>query len=159
MSFWYRGEVEAICASRRLDPNLVHAMSLVESAGRTHAYRYEPAFWTKYMQSNPEWDGANPERVSASYGLLQVMFPTAIQFGYDRSDPPEGLFVPTVGLEFGCRVLDHNLKWADGDLEAALAAYNGGRTRDNQPGRKPKRNQAYVDKVLSQLALVKAEVS
>lgn len=155
MNFWYRAEVEAIVSNRLLDPDLVQAICMVESSGKTYAYRYEPRFWVRYMEKKPRWDGANPERVSASYGLMQVMFPVAIEHGYDDRDPPEGLFVPTVGLEFGVRVLMHNLGWSNGDIPAALAAYNGGRTRDNAPGANPKRNQGYVDKVLTQMAIIK----
>jgi soluble lytic murein transglycosylase-like protein len=121
--------------------------------GKTHAYRYEPGFWLRYMAKNPKWDGANPERVSASYGLMQVMFPTALEHGYP-DDPPEYLFVPTIGIEYGCRVLAGLLKWSHWDLNSALAAYNGGKA-GNPPGG-PLRNQVYVDKVLAWLRKARA---
>lgn len=154
MTFWYRAEVELMAERHGLDPDLVHAICLVESAGRTHAYRAEPQFWDRYLRDNPAYDGANPARVSASYGLMQVMYPTAVDHGYPITDPPEYLFVPLIGLEWGCRVLDGCLRWARHDVPAALAAYNGGKTRDNAPGVSPKRNQAYVDKVLRHLTIV-----
>ena len=147
MSFWYRAEAYAIADSHSLDPNLVIAVALIESSGRTHAYRYEPHFWMKYLVNKPEWDGANPERVSASYGLMQVMYPVALERGFPPNDPPEHLFVPTVGLEYGCRQLRYLLDWAKGDIEAAIASYNGG-TKGNEPGVNPKRNKLYLDKVL-----------
>lgn len=156
MRYWFRAETHAIATRHRLDPDVVTALALVESSGRTSAYRYEPQFWLRYMAPKMEWDGENPERVSASYGLLQVMYPVARELGYPRSESPEGLFVPTVGLEYGCRALADRMAWAKGDTRAALAAYNGGKTRDNGPGLEPKRNQVYVDKVLRQLALVQA---
>lgn len=156
MKFWYRPEAHAIASRHRLDPDVVMAVCLVESSGRTHAYRYEPRFWMRYLADKVEWEGENPERVSASYGLMQVMYPVARELGYPRSDPPEALFVPTIGLEYGCRALADRLGWAKGDVPAALAAYNGGKTRDNAPGVDPKRNQAYVQKVLIQLAHVQA---
>lgn len=149
MTFWYRAEVEMMAARHGLSPDLVQAVCLVESSGKTHAYRYEPGFWTRYLQSKPEWDGANPERVSASYGLMQVMFPVAVEFGMERSEPPEYLFVPLIGLDYGCRVLRERLEWASGDLRAALAAYNGGKG-GNRPGTRL-RNAAYADKVLGVL--------
>lgn len=155
MTFSYRAEVHAIADQHRLDADLVEAVALVESSGKTHAYRYEPAFWLRYMAKNPRWDGAVPERVSASYGLLQVMYPVALELGMPASDPPEYLFVPVYGLQYGCRKLREVLGWAKGDVPAALAAYNGGKTNDNRPGLVPKRNQDYVDKVLRMLALVK----
>lgn len=121
--FHYRAEVHAIAAQHRLDSDLVEAVCLVESSGRTSAYRYEPQFWLRYMAKNPRWDGAIPERVSASYGLLQCMYPVALELGMPAQDPPEYLFVPVYGLQYGCRKLREVLGWAKGDLPAALAAY------------------------------------
>jgi soluble lytic murein transglycosylase-like protein len=163
LSFQFRSEVEAIAISHDLDPDLVQAVCEVESSGKTHAYRYEPAFWTRYMAGNPEWDGANPERVSASYGLMQVMLLTAIEHGYPRADAPEHLFIPLVGLEYGCKVLARRIKKAkslapdvSGEirLRAALASYNGG-WRGNEPDDLPDRNAAYASKVLERYSLLK----
>jgi hypothetical protein len=135
-----------------LPPNQIEAVCMVESSGLTHAYRVEPAFWDRYLKGKPEWDGSNPARVSASYGLMQVMFPTAVEHGMSRSEPPEYLFVPLIGLDYGCKVLARRLHhWAQGDVSAALASYNGGKTASNARGVFPKRNQAYVNKVMAQL--------
>ena len=155
MRFAFRAEVELIADRHALDPDLVQAVCLVESSGQTHAYRYEPAFWDRYLAGKPEWDGSNPERVSASYGLMQVMFPVAVEHGMDRTDPPEYLFVPLIGLDYGCRVLAKRLTWARGDVRAALASYNGGKG-GNAPGG-PMRNGAYADKALLQLRLMKVK--
>lgn len=154
-TFHYRAEVHAIASQHQLDPDLVTAVCLTESGGRTSAYRYEPGFWLRYMAKDPRWDGAVPERVSASYGLMQVMYPVALEHGMPRQDPPEHLFIPVYGLQYGCRKLREVLAWAKGDVAAALAAYNGGKTRDNAPGVTPKRNQLYVDKVLMALVVVR----
>jgi soluble lytic murein transglycosylase-like protein len=133
-----------------LSPDLVQAVCLIESSGQTHAYRAEPAFWDRYLKGKPEWDGSNPSRVSASYGLMQVMFPVAVEHGMARTEPPEYLFVPLIGLTYGCLVLQRRLEWAGGDVRAALASYNGGKG-GNKPGG-PLRNGAYADKVLGRLA-------
>lgn len=158
-AFWYRGEATAIAEQHRLDPNVVMALALVESSGKTHAYRYEPAFWLKFMARKPEWDGANPERVSASYGLMQCLYVVALELGLPHDEPPEHLFIPVIGLQYGCRKLRDVLGWARGDLPAALAAYNGGKTADNGPSVAVKRNQVYVDKVLSMLGKVQGGLS
>lgn len=155
MKFWYRAEVELTADRYALTPDLVQAVCLIESSGLTCAYRPEPKFWDRYLRNNQEWDGANPARVSASYGLMQVMFPVAVEHGMPRTDPPEYLFVPMIGLDYGCRVLAKRLEWARGDLRAALASYNGGKG-GNEPGG-PLRNGAYADKVLAQLATLQAQ--
>ncbi|HEX7769694.1 MAG TPA: transglycosylase SLT domain-containing protein, partial [Dokdonella sp.] len=142
MKFWYRAEVEIIANRHALTPDLVQAVCLVESSGLTTAYRPEPAFWERYLKGKPEWDGANPARVSASYGLMQVMFPVAVEHGMARTEPPEYLFVPLIGLDYGCRVLAKRIEWARGDVRAALASYNGGQV-GNAPGG-PLRNAAYA---------------
>ncbi len=162
--FLYRAEVHAIADQHGLDPELVQAMCLVESDGRTSAYRYEPAFWMRYMAGKREWDGANPHRVSASYGLMQVMYPVALEFGFDREAPPENLFIPIVGLTYGCKVLYERITWSnraapdlseDVRLRAALASYNGGKG-GNAPDHRPDRNAVYADKVLLTLAQVRS---
>lgn len=163
MRFFYRAEVEAIAVSHGLDADLVTAVCLHEAfdyawkaRGVTSAFRHEPQFWLRYMAHKPEWDGAVPFRVSSSYGLMQVMYPTALEHGYPKHDPPEHLFIPTIGLEYGCRVLASCLRWAHGDALAALAAYNGGKTPDNGPGVTPKRNEGYVQAVLVWLGRVRS---
>lgn len=164
--FHYRAEVHAIAARHRLDPDLVTAVCMHESLdpklpvreqrGVAHAFRHEPAFWLRYMANKREFDGAIPLRVSSSYGLMQVMYATALQHGFPMGDAPEMLFIPTVNLEYGCAALASCMKWAKGDTQAALAAYNGGKTADNAPGVTPKRNQTYVNAVLVWLARVRA---
>jgi len=148
----YRAEIVAASTKHALKPDLVEALVLIESSGRTHAYRYEPQFWTKYMLGKPAWAGTNPARVSASYGLMQIMYPVAVEVGFTGSDP-EYLFVPSIGLEFGCRQLAQLLAWAQGDANQALCAYNGGRGGN---GVHPFRNQPYADRVLAALATVQA---
>lgn len=147
----YRAEIEAISAPFTLDPDLVEAICLVESSGKTHAYRFEPAFWRRYMQDKPKWDGANPERVSSSYGLMQIMYPVACERGFNEN-APEYLFVPTIGLYWGCKHLRSLLDWSQQYVPQAVAAYNGGKGGNTTA---PYRNQAYVDKVLATLERLK----
>ena len=122
---WYRGDIDVIAPQFGLDPALVEAIVLVESAGKTHAYRYEPDFWRRYLADKVEWKDQNPERVSASYGLMQVMYSTAWECGF--REEPECLFVPSIGLRWGCTYLSRLMEWAHQDPAKAVAAYNGGR--------------------------------
>ena len=146
MTSTYRSAIAEAADAYGLDPRVVEAVVAVESSGRTHAYRYEAGFWSKYLAHHPDYRGAVPERVSASYGLMQVMYPVAREMGFPGE--PEMLFVPATGLAYGCRKLAALLQWADGDLVRALCAYNGGRVGNTTP---PFRNQAYADRVLMAL--------
>lgn len=121
----YRGLIERLARAHSLDPNLVEAVVIAESSGCTDAFRHEPEFYTRYLKDNPEYQGQNQRRVSSSYGLMQVMYPTAQQYGY--SEHPEHLFVPETGLQYGCLHLAAMLRWAGGNPRQALAAYNGGK--------------------------------
>lgn len=120
----YRSLIERIAKGHGLDPNLVEATVLHESCGQTDAFRFEPRFYDKYLKGKPEYAGQNPRRISSSYGLMQCMYSTAQQYGYN--DPPEHLFVPETGLHYGCLHLRAMLHKFNGNVRIALAAYNGG---------------------------------
>lgn len=162
--FAYRAEAEASAKQHGLDPDLVHAMCMVESSGDTRAYRYEPAYFLRYMAKDERWKHADPRVVSASYGLMQVMYQVALEFGFPPNDPPEQLYIPSIGIEFGCRVLAERMAWVTREagnlsegirLRAALASYNGGKG-GNRADHQPDRNARYADKVLFTLAQVRS---
>lgn len=121
----FEGEIIRAARDWDLDPDLVKAVVMQESSGRADAFRHEPEFWKRYCEGNPRWEGWEPRRVASSYGLMQVMYPTAIASGF-RGEPEE-LFQIRVNLQVGCRVLAELLHWAKGAEAVALAAYNGGK--------------------------------
>lgn len=146
-----------------LDPYLLAALVLQESSGNTDGFRWEPDFYNRYIRPKNLYPGQNPRRVSSSYGLCQVMLPTAHERGYPKDQPPEGLFVPEVGLEYGCKQLKWLQAWLERTyptsppprrLRALLASYNGGR---QGPDALRPRNAAYADSVLRHYATLKAE--
>jgi soluble lytic murein transglycosylase-like protein len=147
---YYTRDIEAAAREHGLDADLVMAVVITESAGCSDAFRFEKDFWFCYLEGKPQWKGMNPRRVSASYGLMQVMFPVAVELGYVGE--PEGLFVPSVALDVGCMKLAELLKWSDGNVDQALASYNGGRKGNEKP---PYRNASYVVKVRAALLQVK----
>lgn len=120
----YRAIIAETAAAHQLDPRLVEAVVAVESSGNTDAFRFEPGFYELYLRGKREYAGQIPRRISSSYGLMQVMATTARQHGF--TGEPEELFVPRVGLEYGCRHLAMLLRWAKGDVPKALGAYNAG---------------------------------
>jgi soluble lytic murein transglycosylase-like protein len=146
-SHWFDKEIREAAEDYGLNPKIVEAVVLVESSGFTHSYRYEPEFWKRYMEGKSQWQGANPRRVSASYGLMQCMYPVAVELGF--TGEPEELFQPNVGLKYGCLKLKELLAWSKGNVDQALAGFNGGKGGNAHP---PYRNWEYVAKVKSKLA-------
>lgn len=120
---------------QQLDPILVAAVVIKESAANTDAFRHEPDFYNRYIKPKGLYPGWNPRRVSSSYGLMQIMLPVAHERGYPKDLHPEMLFVPETGLDYGCRQLRHitdlmSKKYPNADTYsrqvAILASYNGG---------------------------------
>lgn len=163
----YRAEIETAAVAHGLDPDLVAAVVEQESGGWANAFRYEADFWAKYLGRNPLWMDRNPREVSSSYGLMQTMYPVAVEHGF--TGQPWELFAPAVSLEYGCRVLVKLMTWARSELRgdlptalalmavtrSALAAYNGGRGGNGPNG--PLRNRAYADAVLRRYERIRKE--
>lgn len=162
----YWPEIIAAATVEKLDPILVEAVVVQESAGNTDAFRFERDFWNRLLKPNPEWAGMNPRRASSSYGLLQIMYVVAVERGYDRAHPPEMLFVPEVGLRWGCRHLRYLMDWAnqgwptvpqEARLLSVLASYNGGRG-GNTPGTSLRpTNRLYAQSVLNHYTVLAKE--
>lgn len=83
-----------------LDPDLVAAVMYVESTGY-----------------------ADRESYAGAVGLMGIM---PLEEGFTGRPSAEELLNPRVNIRWGIGILTQILKQADGDLHAALAAYNGG---------------------------------
>ena len=137
--------VDVAAAKYALSPELLAAQVLVESSGDPNAFRYERAFFDTYIRDSVKAKAVRYGPLAAcSYGLLQIMLETAVEFGF--TGRPEDLFVPEIGLEYGAKYLSSLLLWAAGDYTRAWCAYNGGKGAALTP---PYRTQAYADKVLA----------
>jgi soluble lytic murein transglycosylase-like protein len=116
--------VESAAAKHSLDPDLVRAVILYESAG-------------------------NPDAVSpkGAIGLMQLLPTTAADYGVTR------LRDPASNLEAGCRHLARLSGKMNGDLELTLAAYNAGEGAVARFGGVPAYTETrdYVRKILSRL--------
>jgi len=102
--------------------------------------------------------------VSSSYGLMQVMYQVARERGFPADLAPESLFIPELGLEWGCRHLDYLRAWADTlpvdeatRKLAMIAAYNGGKGGNDPTKYSPLRNAKYAREVLAKAAILTAE--
>jgi soluble lytic murein transglycosylase-like protein len=145
----YRPNIEFAAAQAGIDPDLLEALVVTESfGGQADAFRFEPGFYTRYLEGKPEWAGQIPRRISSSYGLCQIMLPTARQYGF-RAEP-EMLFLPDVNLALGAKILARLIQQF-GDIGDALQAYNGGMGNVGTP-----QTKVYSGKVLRHLAAIKA---
>jgi len=131
------------------------AVGMVESNLKIKAYRFEPAFWDRYLKDNPDWKDRDPKEVSASYGIMQIMFVVACEAGFSLT--PDDLYNPVYNIEIGAKILASNrdsaikknfdVKFGLWPLMIAAAAYNGGRG-GNPDDAGNLRNKDYVAKVL-----------
>jgi len=130
------------------------SVATVESSLNPRAYRFEPAFWERYLATNPQWMTKDPKVVSASYGLMQIMFVVAYENGF--AGDAEELYNPVINVEIGAKILAKHVEKCQKEgvhvryklwpLMIAAARYNGGSGGNpDQTGRL--RNQPYVNKV------------
>ncbi len=104
-----------------------------ESSGEPNAYRHEPAFYNNYIQNTTQWKNSpyhdKPKRISASYGLMQILYTTAYSVGF-RGEP-EDLYDPALNIEFGTKYIasDVQRKQHEWDPPKIACAYNAGSVR------------------------------
>ena len=127
-----------------LDPALVMAVCEQESAWEPWAVRYEPAFYTRYIESM-KLPATEKTMRATSFGLMQCMGQVAREQGYDAKYLTS-LCDPANAIEQGCRKLRnciqrerHEGGSSLADLHAALLRYNGGG------------NLSYPDEVLARI--------
>lgn len=121
-----------------IDPTLAFALVTQESVGKPNAYRYEPGYYKKYIEPVEHWKKnpyyKYPERMSASYGLTQILYTTAVEVAKelkvsDKLKKPEDLYDPDFNLQLGLyylkKLLNHYVKHQNPEWRA-LTHYNGG---------------------------------
>ena len=174
MTSLYANEIRMAAAKYSVDPRLITAMVLVESSDDPFAWNPEPRYhylWDVRARApfrrvtDAELAAAFPPAdfpvlsgdrdqewwaQRASWGLLQIMGALAREYGY-RQAYLTALVDPATNLEVGCRHVAALLKWSEGDVLQAVAAFNGGKTGNVAV---PYRNQKYADKVLTALSEV-----
>lgn len=135
---------------------LLKAVAITESSLDPKATRFEPLFWERYMKDKPEWKDKDPKLVSSSWGLMQLMYPTAVGLGFSGS--AEELCEPMTNIMLGAKFIRQLVDRATqqrlcdrhywlSPLNIALARYNGGPWK-NPDDNGVLRNQKYLRKVL-----------
>lgn len=154
----------------------LEALVLVESSGDPRARRYEP-HQDRATRRDARLDPDTPDtddgllEDDASYGLMQVMgynlrallgVPSVVAAAGENwpvEVPFQFAYDPVTNLSLGSQLLAAELKAVGGDVERALARYNGGPTGDDV---RPEygndmRLRAYVDRVVGKARLILAE--
>lgn len=134
--------VKRAAAKHNLPAEVVAAVVWQESRGNPWAFRYEPGFYRRYLESSGPGDllGYVPKGIptfeselrarAISFGLMQVMGNTAREQGFDRRYLSE-MFNPEVSLDIGCAYLRRqfdrydNILDNDARMRRALEKYNG----------------------------------
>ena len=120
----YDGLIQQTANVYGLPADLLRAQVYRESSFDPYAFRYEDAYFERYIKDTPEARGYSFGPLAAcSYGLLQILLETALEQGF--TDRPERLFDPRVGLAWGAKYLRHCLALTGGASHTALARYNG----------------------------------
>lgn len=141
---------------------LLKSIGLVESNLDPKAFRHEPLYWERYMKNDPLWADKDPQIVSSSHGICQIMFLTAWNLGLtgEIEKVRDDLLDPTINITLAAKLMrqliDKAIKknyttkyyWLS-PLSIALAMWNGGGWR-NPDENGVLRNQKYVRKVLKQ---------
>jgi len=135
-----------------IQPWMLKAIAAWESrliAGAFRFKRSELRFYGRYIEGKTEWRAHryydHPEIIAASYGLMQIMFPTALwmarrgpganPFGEGEREPDFWLvFDPAINVDLGARYYRYQLDRYEGDQRLALCAYNAGSVRRNSAG-------------------------
>jgi len=104
-----------------------------ESSGNPKAYRYEPAFYERYLKDKSPWTESpyysESERISASYGLMQIMYTTAYNAGFRGQ--PEDLYDPATAIDISTAYIASAFqrKQHQWDPPKIACAYNAGSVR------------------------------
>lgn len=145
----YNDIIKAVAFAYDLDPTLIKALIQVESSFNERAYRYEPAFYKKYILNNKKWMKHRlynePQSIAASISLCQVMFTTAVEYGFSPSRDPEDLYDPVLNINFGGKILSNKIKKYG--LELGILAYNSGSPRSKTKLPEKEKNYIYLQKI------------
>lgn len=148
----YDAIFRSAAAALKVEPAILKAIAMQESGLVWISYRFgkaERRFYRRYILDKPEWTNhryySQPQVLSASWGLMQLMYTTAVQMGLPREAPWHVIMEPEMNILLGARYFANQMD-RYGNASAAIAAYNAGSPRVVQ-GTNRFENQAYVDQV------------
>ena len=129
----HREPIVAALKKYRVPVPVIIATISTESSGNSRAYRYEPAFYDNYIKNKKLWKNNpyynEPKRISASYGLMQILYTTAYDVGFRGK--PEDLYDPETNIDAGAAYIasSFQVKNHGWDPPKIACAYNAGSVR------------------------------
>ena len=119
---------------------------IIESASKQ--FSLDTDLIKAHIKAESNWDpkALRKENGDYSYGLMQVMLPTARWLLNKPKLKSEELIQPTVNILVGAKYIRYNLDRYPKKLEDAIASYNSGSPKFTKTGQYI--NQKYVDRVM-----------
>lgn len=152
------GLVQTKAAQYKVDPKLLDAIIIVESAYNPWAVRFEQDFPhiavpTVFAKNNRTTIATERMLQKFSWGLCQVMGGTARYLSY--GGPLTQLVDPEINLTVACKFLANLANEYPVDVQDQIAAYNAGSAR-RVSGSAGMRyvNQDYVNKVVKAMKMI-----
>lgn len=113
-------------------------------------YKVDPYLVMAFIKTESNWDinayRAEPKLKTASYGLMQVLLPSAQMITGNPNLTVTQLKDPTVNIMVGVKYIRDLIdKYGSKGMDAVYAAYNAGRPIVSKTGGYV--NQQYVDKI------------
>ena len=96
-----------------------------ESSWESWAVRYEPAFFSRYIEKMTGLTETEKHMRATSFGLMQIMGQVAREKGFSDKYLT-ALCDPTNGITYGCKKLKECMDREHSDVRAALLRFNGG---------------------------------
>lgn len=148
----YDAIFRSAAATLKVEAAILKAIGMQESGLVWIAYRFgkaERRFYRRYIEGKPEWMKHRyynePKVIAASWGMMQLMYTTAVQMGLPREAPWHTIMEPEMNILLGARYFANQMD-RYGNVSAAIAAYNAGSPRVIE-GTSRFENQDYVDRV------------
>ncbi len=119
--------IRQVAGEEGIPAELLWATVATESSGKPDAYRFEPGYLRRYILDKEPWQEhyyKYGDDVAASYGLVQIMYPTAVALGFESE--PRVLFDPDLNLRYGAVYIKKGLAETGSDPVKVATRYNTG---------------------------------
>ncbi|MBT8187839.1 MAG: lytic transglycosylase domain-containing protein [Croceitalea sp.] len=130
-------DISRICKEFEINPKIIAAIVMQESAGNPYATRYEDHYrWTldieRFARKNRISRDTENMQQKTSWGLMQIMGGLARELGFEG--PLVRLCEPEINLRLGIKHILNLKQRYSKNLSDVIAAYNAGSPRKGADG-------------------------